>query len=531
MSGGRLFRDLPLRSTYAFVTTLLLATAARRFYGLTQHSLWSDELWGVIACSQGSWWAMIQNLIIHDSHPPGYQTFLYWWMQLFGSSDIAIRLPSALAGIGAVAFAFELGRRHFSLIVGIIAAAIVGGSFQGIYYSQEARAYAFLMLLAPASANYFIELFVARAPRRFSLHAFLATSTLLMYFHYVGFVFYGGIVILWLLFWVRDGRDHNKLVTDLKILSVPLLLYSPWLPVMYQHMVDAPPSWSTPVPDAQRLSDTFRFLLGPDSPRLYLSLACIAAVLVLRVRRLFDHDKLGITVTYKTYKHRAFACLLWLSLFPLAVFYLKSQWSQSVYTLRHFTYAIPMLAVMSACLPALLIRQVQDRKLRSAGLIAWLLLIFTLDIRANIEHRLHDNYLKEDYRGAVDLVVHDLRFMTMDSKRFVITNQEFFDHYLKQTGLKEHADLYLTQEIQIPVMEAMLKQQGIERFYFLEVGGKEPSPMLRLLEERFEIRCYSHLNKTNAAKFSVRPAKPDRPPISELHDCPLKSTVKSMADD
>ncbi|HQQ62075.1 MAG TPA: glycosyltransferase family 39 protein [Pseudomonadales bacterium] len=527
----RMFRNLSLRTSYTLVAALLIVAGFRRMYHIDSVGLWSDELWGVFACSQGSWWAMIQDLVHNDSHPPGYQTLLYWWIKAFGESDIAVRLPSVIAGVASVAFTYLLGKRHFSVIAGIIAAAMVTGSFYAIYYSQEARAYAFLMFFAPTMTLYFIDLFVSKNHDKYSLPLFWLVSTACMYFHYVGFVFVGSALLLSLFFWMYDRRRQGHLQLVFKAFSPCLILYLPWLPVMYQHMAHSPDDWSTPVPDLPVLWQTVRFLFGPDDLRLYLLLVSIVMAHIVWITRFFNSSSAPAIRSYNDYKYRAFICLAWLTWIPILVFYFKSQFSQSVYTLRHFTYAIPLIAIMASLFPALLISKIANHTWRSSVLVMLLLTIAAINTRGNDDNRLYNNYLREDYRGAVDIVRHDFRFMsTNPADRIVITSNVFFDHYLRLYDLKPHADMVMSSVGQMSELEALLEKEKPDRFYFLEVSGKETSPLLAALESRFATRCFSRLNKMNVFKFLNQPRPADQLPRSELHDCPLKSSVKPMSE-
>lgn len=526
-----MFRNLSLNTSYALVAILLIVAGLRRMYHIDHVGLWSDELWGVFACSQGSWRAMIQDLIHNDSHPPGYQTLLYWWMKVFGEADIALRIPSVIAGVAAVAFTYLLGERHCSVIAGVIAATLVTGSFQAIYYSQEARAYSFLIFFSPLMAMSFIDLFVSKTPSKYSLPVFWSVSTALMYFHYVGFVLVGAAFLLAIFFWLYDKREKGHLQIVFKAFAPCLLLYLPWLPVMYQHMVHSPESWSTPVPDLSVLWQTVRFLLGPDDLRTCLLLGSILMAHIVWIGRFIYKTPSPVVRLYNDYKYRTFICLAWLTCVPILVFYVKSQFSQSVYTLRHFTYAIPLVAVMAALFPALLISRIANQTWRSSVLVALLLVIATINTHANAENRLYTNYLREDYRGAVDILRYDYRFMTTNpADRIVITSNVFFDHYLRLYNLKPHADMVMSTVEQMSELETLLAKEKPDRFYFLEVSGKDTSPVLAALENRFATRCFSRLNKMNVIKFLNQPRPADQLPRSELHDCPLKSSVKPMSE-
>ena len=67
------------------------------------YSLWLDELF-TAAFSQSSWGELFNYWIIPDTHPPAYFAGMKLWLEIFGSSELALRFPSLLFGLGALAF-------------------------------------------------------------------------------------------------------------------------------------------------------------------------------------------------------------------------------------------------------------------------------------------------------------------------------------------------------------------------------------------------------------------------------------------
>ena len=138
-----------------------------RLYDLDYLSLWADELWSLLDASRASWHEMIASIINRDSHPPGYQTILYWWIHLAGKSDFMVRLPSVIAGVAAVLSVYKTGEKHFSRECGLFAALLLGGSYSAIYYSQEARAYSLLVFFYSLHIGAFLSIFLNKSTRIF----------------------------------------------------------------------------------------------------------------------------------------------------------------------------------------------------------------------------------------------------------------------------------------------------------------------------------------------------------------------------
>jgi 4-amino-4-deoxy-L-arabinose transferase-like glycosyltransferase len=125
------------------VGVLLLIALALRIPGLGE-SLWFDELWST-HIKLGSLPRFFITAL-RDVHPPGYHAVGFVWIRLFGDSELSIRVIPMLSGVGGVFLVCELARQWGTFRAGIIAGLLVALSPVHIWYSQEARSYAFLSL-------------------------------------------------------------------------------------------------------------------------------------------------------------------------------------------------------------------------------------------------------------------------------------------------------------------------------------------------------------------------------------------------
>ena len=79
----------------------------------------------------------------HDEpHPIGWYLAMFGWVKLFGTSELALRLPSAILGAATVPVVFLLGRRVWGPAVGLAAAILMSLHGFHLLWSQEARMYA-----------------------------------------------------------------------------------------------------------------------------------------------------------------------------------------------------------------------------------------------------------------------------------------------------------------------------------------------------------------------------------------------------
>lgn len=138
------------------VIVILLAAASARFHRLGAQSLWYDE-----GLAYGHSLRSLPELVSHlqpNVHVPAYFTLLGWWRELTGSTEFALRMPSALFSLVGVAWTYALGGRLFHPIAGLAAAALVALNSFSIYYAQEARMYAMLTAIGAGSMWLFLGL-------------------------------------------------------------------------------------------------------------------------------------------------------------------------------------------------------------------------------------------------------------------------------------------------------------------------------------------------------------------------------------
>jgi mannosyltransferase len=181
------------RSAVGALATLTLAGAAVRFSTLGTQSYWTDE--GVtVHLLRMSFGHMLSAIPNSESTPPLYYVLAWVWAKLFGTGEWGLRSLSAVIGTATIPVAYALGARLVSVRAGTIAAALAAFSPLLVWYSQEARAYALVVLLTGAS----LVLFLNRRLGWWAVVSVLALAT-----HYFA-LFVVGPEALWLLW--RERR-------------------------------------------------------------------------------------------------------------------------------------------------------------------------------------------------------------------------------------------------------------------------------------------------------------------------------------
>ncbi len=143
------------------VAGLTVLAAALRFATLGLQSYHHDEVVTAGRILRGSFWHAMDAVGFSESAPPLYYALAWFWTQATGTGEFGLRSISALAGVATVPVAYFVGIELRGRRAGLWTAALVAVNPMLLWYSQEARAYALLVLLCAASL-----LFCVRALRR-----------------------------------------------------------------------------------------------------------------------------------------------------------------------------------------------------------------------------------------------------------------------------------------------------------------------------------------------------------------------------
>jgi uncharacterized membrane protein len=151
-------RELVRSRSRAFwvVAGLTAAAAALRFATLGLQSYHHDEIVTASRVLRGSFWHAMDAVGFSESAPPLYYALAWLWTQATGTGEVGLRSFSALAGAATVPVAYLIGAELRGRATGTVAAALVAVNPMLVWYSQEARGYALLALLASLSLLYFI---------------------------------------------------------------------------------------------------------------------------------------------------------------------------------------------------------------------------------------------------------------------------------------------------------------------------------------------------------------------------------------
>jgi len=281
----------------ALAVLILLLAAGLRLHRLGAQSLWNDE-GASYAMTQRAPDAIIANAAA-DIHPPGYYLLLAGWTRLAGTSELALRFPSALASLLTVALVYALGRRLFGRGAGAAAALLLAANTFAIYYAQEARMYALLGLWATAGMAALAAWLERGGIRRAPLIALALINAAGLYTQYaypLTMLAQGALFVLW---WALRSRRWGPLLRYAAANVLTLALFAPWAGEAVRQVTTWPDGGAGAPVGALLATVTFGLAAGsPPWWAVFAALACAATGLWLnRARPLLALPALWAAVT------------------------------------------------------------------------------------------------------------------------------------------------------------------------------------------------------------------------------------------
>jgi 4-amino-4-deoxy-L-arabinose transferase-like glycosyltransferase len=274
---------------------ILLVAAALRFATLDTQSFSDDELFTV-------WLAKMHfgDLLstVPDTEATPHLFYVLEWLstRVFGSGEVGARLLPALAGLLTVPAVYAAGTIGASRRVGLAAAAFVAVNPFLIWYSQEARAYALLILLSAVSLVYLLA--HARWAGKAALAGWAITAAAALATHYFA-VFLVLPEAVWLL-----ARGPGPMRQRLYAVAVPALAALALLPLaLHQRNTVGDPGGLGDLGFGERVAAIPKnFLVGFSIPAEAVMVtaaglaAAVALVLALRAGRRAAGD--GVLIAF-----------------------------------------------------------------------------------------------------------------------------------------------------------------------------------------------------------------------------------------
>lgn len=199
-----------------------------RLIALNQ-SLWLDEAITAKVVMTYKFSEIISKFSPADFHPPFYYFFIKGWTNIFGYSEIALRMPSVL----------------FSLMTGWIV-YLIGGMWPAlfflfnpliVYYSQEARMYMMVTFFLTTALYYFFQNQKLNIKNQNNISKFKNILLMNLFFTLAFFSFYGSIFLIITVFlYLFYKKQFKYCFISLLVLFLNLAIISP---LLYQQFINS----------------------------------------------------------------------------------------------------------------------------------------------------------------------------------------------------------------------------------------------------------------------------------------------------
>jgi O-antigen/teichoic acid export membrane protein len=368
-------------------------------------SVWLDE---AIAVSQArlGFGEMLDALRYADVHPPLHSVLLWMTTRVMGTSELAIRLPSMIAGAAMIPLLYAVGRDLYDRRTGLIAAAFATIAPFLVWYSQEARMYALFMLFGVAAV--WAQIRVLRGDRRSDWALYALATALMVWTHYFALLQIAVQQVIFVLAaWRRRRGDRSSLlllrrwVLATSVIAIALL---PLVAILRDQLVAyenrGAPLQGVPARAGGEL----------DPQQQQLSLYAMIANLIWAVwgyhsdvtmARIVALWPLGLLfILFLLGRRRSWTSSIAVAVFavPMVLLFAAGMQKRDLFELRYFVVAAPLLLLLAARVITAGVRRTSIQ-IAAAALVAFTLAVGVVDQQTN-----GANPRVYDFRGGLERI-------------------------------------------------------------------------------------------------------------------------------
>jgi len=279
-------RALRRPSATELVIALTLLGGVLRFATLNVSSIELDESATLILVHRG-FSGMLSHLTSSESAPPLYYILVWAWTKVFGSGVVGFRSFSALVGTVTIPVMYAAGRQ-ISPRIGVWAATLTTLSPSMFFFSQEARAYALLVLFSAAAFVAWQRALEEPAGGRLALWAGMSSLAVLTHYFAVFMFIPEALVLMRRFDWRRVAAPIGAVVV------VGLAL----VPLAASQRADGKTNWIEEAALPRRVAESLKmFTVGVYGPlvlfALVLALLIAGAAVVFAFRRGDERERAG----------------------------------------------------------------------------------------------------------------------------------------------------------------------------------------------------------------------------------------------
>lgn len=205
-----------------FLLLILLIGSVLRILAAYKLSLSNDELSALTRARHDTFSEMITKGVFIDFHPAGIQSFIYYWIKLFGDHPFVYRLPFVICGTLSIFLIFKIGKRMFGSFTGLFAASVFSVFQFTVLYSIFSRPYSPGLLFALIATNSWMHLFFPdnkNKERPYSFYHWIGFTLSMIgciHTHYFSLVFAAGLGVTGL-FFLRSVYVKHYIISGILI--------------------------------------------------------------------------------------------------------------------------------------------------------------------------------------------------------------------------------------------------------------------------------------------------------------------------
>ena len=322
------------RIAWILIAAVVTVGAAVRFYNLGGKSLWLDEVVSSQATSINSFADLIAWVKADVDQVPLFST-ITWLLRGFGDGEVALRLPSAIEGTLTIVAVYVLAKQIYGFTTALLAALLMAVLPFAVWYSQEARAYALLMLLTTLQI-----LFAYRAKRDgrlFDWAGLSLFSILNLYTHYLALAVTGAVYGYLGICFIADALSRKLSVRQvfraIGSAGLIVLAFAPWLNAL-ETFLRSPDHGFARFSPAPFTMTQFGTLLDGLTFSVPLLVVLAVGLVAVTIRAARSRDGSGLL-------------LAWIAL-PLLALALKMHGGVLYLNPRYLSFTVPAMVITSA---------------------------------------------------------------------------------------------------------------------------------------------------------------------------------------
>jgi len=436
---------------------------------VTTADLWFDEALSVNIAKLPI--SELGEALRHDGAPPLYYALLHFWIELFGSSDIAVRAFSGLISVASLPLAYWAGKRVGGRAVAWWTVMILAASPYAIRYATESRMYALVMFLV--LWGYLALRRALDRPTLGRLTVVALVTALLVYTQYWCFYVLAVVGVALLVAWWKGSAETRRAAPRIiAAIAVGGLTLIPWLSTLTYQLAHTGTPWGDPVvPWFAFAEGTVSFAGGDESAEAFVLLL---PLLVLPLLALFaaplDERRIELDLRTRPAVRWELGAAVAILLFGSTVSWIAG----STFDGRYASVMYPLLVLAIAYG----VTAFADRRVRTMVLVITILLSFASAARNVTEDRTQAAQVADIIKARAqpdDLVVYCPDQIGPDVSR-LLEGEPLRQATFPDAGQPERVDWVdyqdrIARQDPVAFAQEMLDRAGDSTVWYVSSGG------------------------------------------------------------